>query len=139
DVFRDNVIVGSGGAGLSVQAFVMNTSSGGRGGVSLLGGRIEGSRGPGLEFQWDYWFSPVMEARPIRITGGATVAVSGPIGAWRTIWPTAADQDSLRGDGAETIAVWGGLEGEGLVVPSGFVLDIVSHIFAAPNPGGAIF
>ncbi len=136
DVFEENVIVGSGGSGLHVAARALNSSASGEGAVSLLGGRIEGSQGAGLSFTGRYFSSPVVHARPLRITAGESVAVSAPVGAWKTIWPTAADQDSIRGNRADSIRVWGGLRGEELVVPSGFVLTHVEHLFASGVFGG---
>lgn len=134
DVFADNTIVGSGGVGLSLQAFGMSSVQQAPGSVILDGGRIVGSGGVGLEFSLPrYWIHVnVAHSRPIRITGGASIPVRGPL-ELLNVWPTAADRDSLRGNAGDTIAVWSD-ESEGFVVTPGVVVKLMERPIDRSRP-----
>jgi hypothetical protein len=74
-------------------------------GVQLLGGRIEGSGGPGLHI---YNSGAVSSFQPIRITGGASYPARLPIDALSRGYGTVAEMDSLIGNARDTLLVSGG-------------------------------
>jgi parallel beta-helix repeat protein len=106
DTFEDNVIRGSGGDGLAVQWFGQ-PSGGSTGTVAILGGRIESSAGVGMRFHSHYRGGDVSAGRPVRIIGTGDVPVWAPLDAIAMIWPTIGAQDSLAGNAADTVVVWG--------------------------------
>jgi hypothetical protein len=76
-------------------------------GVSLLGGRIEGSGSVGLAVTTT---GPgIVATRPIRVVGGASYPASLVVSAFPRIYPTLADQDSLLGNARDTLVVTGGI------------------------------
>jgi hypothetical protein len=75
--------------------------------VSLLGGRIEGSGGVGLRI-WAYYSPAVIAAKPIRVVGGWGIPVELPVDALLKLYPSPATQDSVRGNGRDTIVLNGG-------------------------------
>jgi hypothetical protein len=107
--FEQTVIRGSAGVGLEV----------GGGGVTLLGGRIEGSRGIGLRV-WRNWYGssgPVAgsSTRPIRVVGSGSYGAELDLMAMALLYPTPAQQDSLLGNGRDTVVVPGGTLTRGAV------------------------
>jgi hypothetical protein len=100
--FENSEITNSGAAGLSVDF---------GSGVTLLGGRIEGSAGIGLDLRDDPGRPvTVREARPIRITGGSTHPARVSIHAANLLLPTADAYDEWRGNASDTVLVtlfWG--------------------------------
>ncbi len=130
--FEENVIVGSGGAGLAFEGVGMATSSVLAGSVALLGGRIEESRGPGLQVSSWFGSMSVVAARPLRIAGGATVSVLAPMDLVAGVWPTIADQDSLRGNAGDTLRLWG--DATSLQAGSDLTFVIQQRQGAAPAP-----
>lgn len=131
DRFEETTIVGSGGIGLKFVSYGLITTSGAvPGSVALLGGRIEGSRGTGLHFDHlAYKYGHVSEARPLRITGGAGIPVRAPLGVVAQVWPTAADQDSLRGNAADSVVVWFHKVTTPVVVGRGITMKVIFHFF----------
>lgn len=130
DRFEETTIVGSGGIGLQFVGYGLTTSGAVPGSVALLGGRIEGSRGTGLHFDYiAYKNGHVSEARPLRITGGAGIPVRAHLGVVAQVWPTAADQDSLRGNAADSVVVWSGKVTTPVVVGGGITMKVISHFF----------
>jgi hypothetical protein len=96
--FEETVIRGAAGVGLR---------STGVHGVSLLGGRIEGSGGVGLVVTTT---GPgIVATRPIRVVGGASYPAELVVSAFPRIYPALADQDSLLGNARDTLVVTGGI------------------------------
>jgi hypothetical protein len=96
--FEETVIRGAAGIGLAVL---------GTHGVSLLGGRIEGSGGVGLVVTTT---GPgIVATRPIRVVGGASYPAELVVSAFPRIYPALADQDSLLGNARDTLVVTGGI------------------------------
>jgi hypothetical protein len=95
-------------------------------GLALLGGSIEGSAGIGLLFQ-DIPGRPtsVIEARPTRITGGATHPASVPLGALELLVPTAEAQAGWTGNASDTVYASATRPARNLTLHPGlvFVLD----------------
>jgi hypothetical protein len=92
--FEQTIVRGSAQAG--VRAF---------GDVLLLGGRIEGSRGIGLEA----WGLPINRwSRAIRVVGGQSYGAEMGAEALATMYPTPALQDSLLGNAVDSLLVVGG-------------------------------
>ncbi len=107
--FEQNVIRGSAGVGLDV----------GGGGVTLMGGRIEGSRTIGLRV-WHNWYAssgPVAgsSTRPIRVVGSGAYGAELDLMAMALLYPTPAQQDSLLGNARDTVIVPGGTLTRGAV------------------------
>jgi hypothetical protein len=96
--FEQNTIRGAAGVGLAV----LGTS-----GVSLLGGRIEGSGGVGLQAM--AIAGPGFTAtQPVRVVGGASYPAELSVGAFSKIYTQTSHQDSLLGNGRDTLVVVGG-------------------------------
>ncbi|SOD02621.1 Right handed beta helix region [bacterium JGI 053] len=96
--FEETVIRGAAGVGLQ---------SIGVHGVSLLGGRIEGSGGVGLVVTTT---GPgIVATRPIRVIGGASYPAELVVSAFPRIYPALVDQDSLLGNARDTLVVTGGI------------------------------
>lgn len=72
-------------------------------GVLLLGGRIEGSGGTGLQFLYETPLGNYF--KPIRIVGGGGYPVEMPASILARTYSTPALQDSLRGNGRDTVVV----------------------------------
>jgi len=96
--FEDTQIRGAAGVGLMVV---------GTNGVSLLGGRIEGSRGVGLVVTTTG--AGIVATRPIRVVGGASYPAELVVSAFPRIYPALSDQDSLLGNARDTLVVTGGI------------------------------
>jgi hypothetical protein len=96
--FEANVVRGAAGIGLAVA---------GVHGVSLLGGRVEGSGGVGL------WVSTTgagfAATQPVRVVGGASYPAEMVVSAFPRIYATVAQQDSLLGNARDTLVVAGGI------------------------------
>jgi phage gp46-like protein len=96
--FEQNTIRGAAGVGLAV----LGTSD-----VSLLGGRIEGSGGVGL--QANAIAGPGFTAtQPVRVVGGAGYPAELSVGAFSKIYTQISHQDSLLGNARDTLVVTGG-------------------------------
>ena len=136
DHFEENVIVGSGGGGLSFGGVGTSSSSVVTGSVAILGGRIEGSRDVGLSFS-SWWSSATVSAPvPLRITGGSTMPVHAPMDVVFKLWPTAAAQDSIRGNASDTLRVWGAAQR--VEVAPGLVLVVERRANPAAAPWSEI-
>lgn len=105
--FEQTVIRGSAGVGLEV----------GGGGVTLLGGRIEGSRSTGLRVPYDRYGSSGTvlgsSTRPIRVVGSAGYGAEMSVMAMALLYPTPAQQDSLLGNARDTLVIDGGILARG--------------------------
>ncbi len=98
--FQDDTIRGGGAASLGYP-------------IRVLGGRIIGTNASAaLRIVGD---RQVVEGRPIRITGAASYPAEVGVDDLLRIWPTAADQDSLRGNARDTLLIRGTLSGEAVV------------------------
>ncbi|HEU0302602.1 MAG TPA: right-handed parallel beta-helix repeat-containing protein [Longimicrobium sp.] len=96
--FEENVIRGAAGIGLSVV---------GTHGISLLGGRVEGSGSIGL---WVTTTGPgFVDTRPVRVVGGASYPARMVVSAFPRIYPALSHQDSLLGNARDTLVVAGGI------------------------------
>jgi hypothetical protein len=96
--FEQNVIRGAAGTGLAVV---------GTHGVSLLGGRIEGSGGVGLFVTTTG--AGFVATQPLRVVGGAGYPAELVVSAFPRIYSTIASQDSLLGNARDTLVVTGGI------------------------------
>jgi hypothetical protein len=96
--FENTTIRGAAGVGLAVYAVY---------GVSLLGGRIEGSGGMGLTVSTTG--AGIVAARPIRVVGGASYPAGLVVSAFARLYPALSDQDSLLGNARDTLQVAGGI------------------------------
>ncbi|MFL5384165.1 MAG: right-handed parallel beta-helix repeat-containing protein [Longimicrobiaceae bacterium] len=96
--FEQNVIRGAAGVGLAVL---------GTNGISLLGGRIEGSGGVGLKVTTTG--AGFAATQPVRVTGGASYPAELVVSAFPRIYTTIAQQDSLLGNARDTLVVTGGI------------------------------
>lgn len=94
--FTRTTVRGAGSIGVRVM---------GAAGVELLGGRIEGSAGVGL--QVDYT-GAVALGQPIRITGGAGYPMDAPVDVLARMYNTPEEHDSLLGNARDTAYVRGG-------------------------------
>jgi hypothetical protein len=97
--FEETVVRGSGGDGV-----VVGSGSGG-GRVELLGGRIEGGKRNGL-VAWGFRGVNVDRTRPMRITGNAGYPAVVNLNVLYQIWPDIGHQDSLLGNGWDTVVVY---------------------------------
>ncbi|HST59488.1 MAG TPA: right-handed parallel beta-helix repeat-containing protein [Longimicrobium sp.] len=96
--FEKNTIRGAAGVGVAV----LGTS-----GVSLLGGRIEGSGGVGLRAT--AIAGPGFTAtQPVRVVGGASYPAELSMGAFSRLYTQVSHQDSLLGNARDTLMVAGG-------------------------------
>ncbi|HEX5869729.1 MAG TPA: right-handed parallel beta-helix repeat-containing protein, partial [Longimicrobium sp.] len=96
--YEQNVIRGSADVGLFVA---------GVHGVSLLGGRIEGSAGVGLKVTTTG--AGFVSTQPVRVVGGAGYPAEMVVSAFPRIYTAIASQDSLLGNGRDTLVVTGGI------------------------------
>jgi hypothetical protein len=96
--FEQNVVRGAAGVGLAVL---------GTNGISLLGGRIEGSGGVGLKVTTTG--AGFVATQPVRVTGGASYPAELVVSAFPRIYSTVAKQDSLLGNARDTLVVTGGI------------------------------
>ncbi|HEX5871445.1 MAG TPA: hypothetical protein VFY65_13550, partial [Longimicrobium sp.] len=95
--FEKTVIRGAAGIGLEV----LGTS-----GMSLLGGRIEGSGGVGMRVTTPgYAF---VAAQPVRIVGGASYPAEMVVSAFPKLYLGPSQQDSLLGNARDTVVITGG-------------------------------
>ena len=94
--FQQTVIRGAAGVGLAV----LGTDS-----ISLLGGRIEGSGGPGLVVTTPE--TGFLSTQPVRVTAGAGYPAQLEVGAFARIY-SLSYQDSLLGNARDTVVVTGG-------------------------------
>jgi hypothetical protein len=95
--FEKTVIRGAAGVGLAV----VGTS-----GMSLLGGRIEGSGGVGMQVTTPgYAF---VAAQPLRIVGGASYPAEMVVSAFPKVYLGPSQQDSLLGNARDTVVITGG-------------------------------
>ncbi|HYW13120.1 MAG TPA: right-handed parallel beta-helix repeat-containing protein, partial [Longimicrobium sp.] len=131
--FEQNTIRGSAGVGLSVV---------GTHGISLLGGRIEGSADVGLRVTTT---GPgFVDTDPIRVVGGASYPAELVVSALPRIYPTLADQDSLLGNARDTLVVTGGIlqawATVGAALPWRVTDDIIVQYFGIliPRPGATL-
>jgi hypothetical protein len=76
-------------------------------GVLLLGGRIEGSGGTGLQFVAETPLGAYF--KPLRIVGGGGYPAEIPASILARTYATPALQDSLRGNARDTVVVMGGV------------------------------
>lgn len=98
-------------------------------GVWLYGGRIEGSGGVGLRVPNA---GAVRAALPLRITGGGSYPVEFMAGTLAKIYPLLGQQDSLLGNGRDTLSILGGtLTGTAYVHP-GLPWHVRGPIFMFP-------
>lgn len=126
DIFIENSITGSGGDGVYFYDDAMPSSGRVRGRISIVGGRIVGSRGTGLAFAGTYVGGLEM-ASPIRITGGEAAAFEGPWEKFKALWPSAAALDSIRGNAADSVWTWEVAgENDDLTIPSGLAFLVRS-------------
>jgi len=96
--FEKTVIRGAAGTGMEVA---------GASGVSLLGGRIEGSGGVGLRVTTPgYAF---LAAQPVRVVGGASYPAEMVVSAFPKVYLGPSQQDSLLGNARDTVVVTGGV------------------------------
>jgi len=96
--FEKTVIRGAVGTGMEVT---------GASGVSLLGGRIEGSGGVGLRVTTPgYAF---LAAQPVRVVGGASYPAEMVVSAFAKVYVGPAQQDSLLGNARDTVVITGGV------------------------------
>lgn len=116
DTFLGNIIRGSGGDGLAFVAQALHTSGRLTASLILRDSRIENSAGTGLLFNSWYVDANVLEGGPIRIVGSGSRAVEAPLAAVLQLWPTRAAQDSLLGNGNDTLLVWGDASSGEIVV-----------------------
>lgn len=100
--FERTTIRGSAGVGLAV----LGTS-----GISLLGGRIEGSGGVGLKVTTEGHgiYSPPIMSQTLRIVGGASYPAEMVVSAFPKIYAGLAQHDSLLGNARDTLLVTGGI------------------------------
>jgi hypothetical protein len=96
--FERNVVRGAAGVGLAVL---------GTNGISLLGGRIEGSGGVGLKVTTTG--AGFAATQPVRVVGGASYPAELVVSAFPRIYSTVAQQDSLLGNARDTLVVTGGI------------------------------
>ncbi|HVG44356.1 MAG TPA: right-handed parallel beta-helix repeat-containing protein [Longimicrobium sp.] len=97
-VFEQTVVRGAAGVGLAVL---------GTNGISLLGGRIEGSGGVGLKVTTT---GPgFVTTQPVRVVGGASYPAELVVSAFPRIYTSVAQQDSLLGNARDTLVVTGGI------------------------------
>ena len=96
--FDQNVIRGTAGVGLAV----LGTNN-----ISLLGGRIEGSGGVGLQVTTTG--AGFLSTQPVRVVGGASYPAEMVVSAFPRIYSTVAQQDSLLGNARDTLVVTGGI------------------------------
>jgi hypothetical protein len=94
-IWQRNTLRRAAGVGLRVEGTV---------GVYLLGGRIEGSGGAGLQVPSS---RAVKGSAPVRVTGGGAHPAELAVGAFAQIYPNPADQDSLLGNARDTLYVTG--------------------------------
>lgn len=96
--FEKNTVRGAAGVGVAV----LGTT-----GVSLLGGRIEGSGGVGLQANGiaGPGFTSTL---PVRVVGGASYPAELSVGAFSKIYTQTSHQDSLLGNARDTLVVTGG-------------------------------
>lgn len=95
--FEQTVIRGAAGTGMEVV---------GTNGVSLLGGRIEGSGGVGLRVTTPgYAFTA---AQPVRVVGGASYPAEMVVSAFPKVYLGPSQQDSLLGNARDTVVITGG-------------------------------
>ena len=107
DTFAYNIVRHSGGDGVVFQSNALHTSEISTGNFALLGGRIENSAGIGLLFDSHYIGDVVASAQPLRIVASGKTPFFGPLGVAMHVWPTRSAQDSLLGNGSDTLMVWG--------------------------------
>jgi hypothetical protein len=100
--FEKTTIRGSAGVGLAVL---------GTGGITLLGGRIEGSGGVGLYVTTPGYAitAPATLSQTLRIVGGASYPAEMVVSAFPKIYPGLAQHDSLLGNARDTLVVTGGV------------------------------
>jgi hypothetical protein len=113
DTFVGNTIRSG---GVYFAAEVLHTSSRPSASLILRDSRIENSAGTGLRFDTRYIDATIIAGSPIRIVGSASHAVEAPLAVVLQLWPTRAAQDSLLGNGNDTLVVWGGASGGEIVV-----------------------
>ena len=94
-------------------------------GVLLLGGRIEGSGGVGLQVS-NLTLSGA--SQPVRIVGGRSHAAEMSVTMLARLYPTPAEQDSLRGNASDSIIVWGGTLRSQLTVDARLPLRVLYGI-----------
>jgi hypothetical protein len=95
--FEETTIRGARGTGLQVI---------GANGVSLLGGRIEGSGGVGLKVTTPGY--GIVAGRPIRVVGGASYPAEMVVSAPPRIYTAGVHHDSLKGNARDTLVITGG-------------------------------
>ncbi len=117
-----------GSAQVGVQAY---------GDVLLMGGRIEGSRGTGLQ-AWGGAPNPWSTA--IRVVGNGSYGAELGVEALATLYPTPALQDSLLGNAVDSVRVMGGILRRSLTVGPqlplwayGMVVDSGGALIAGPG------
>ncbi|HEX6590093.1 MAG TPA: Ig-like domain-containing protein [Longimicrobiales bacterium] len=93
--FDGNVVRGAAGRGISVVG----------GDVRILGGRIEDSGDLGIDFSSGYRLA---EGGPVRVIGSPAHPARLSLSALARMYPDATAQDSLLGNGADTLIVVGG-------------------------------
>lgn len=130
--FEQTVVRGAAGVGVRVD---------GDAGLRLLGGRIEGSAGTGLQVTTS---GGIVAADPLRVTGGAGYGADLTVDAFSRIYTALADQDSLLGNARDTLLMAGG-------VLNGFAyarqvlpwrvradIDVLQHGVLRVQPGGIV-
>ncbi|WP_420125482.1 right-handed parallel beta-helix repeat-containing protein [Longimicrobium sp.] len=94
-------------------------------GVLLLGGRIEGSGDVGLQLSN---LTLNGTSRALRIVGGQSHAAEMSVATLAKLYPTPAEQDSLRGNASDSIIVWGGTLRSQLTVDERLPLRVILPI-----------
>ncbi|HEU4886191.1 MAG TPA: right-handed parallel beta-helix repeat-containing protein [Longimicrobium sp.] len=131
--FEQNVIRGAAGVGLAVMGIH---------GVSLLGGRIEGSGGVGLRVTTTG--AGFVSTAPVRVVGGASYPAELVVSAFPRIYTTVAQQDSLLGNARDTLVVTGGLLQQFAYPTQALPWHVVGDIqvqnigILAPKPGATL-
>ncbi len=95
--FEKTVIRGAAGTGLAV----VGTS-----GMSVLGGRVEGSGGVGLQVTTPG--AAFLAAQPVRVVGGAGYPAEMVVSAFPKLYLGPSQQDSLLGNARDTVVITGG-------------------------------
>ena len=132
-IFEQSVVRGAAGVGLAVL---------GTNGISLLGGRIEGSGGVGLKVTTT---GPgFVTTQPVRVVGGASYPAELVVSAFPRIYTSVAQQDSLLGNARDTLVVTGGIlqawAFPAPALPWIVTADIVVQYFGIlhPEPGASL-
>ncbi|HEV3050846.1 MAG TPA: hypothetical protein VGX50_11075, partial [Longimicrobium sp.] len=131
--WEQNVVRAAAGVGLAVY---------GTHGITLLGGRIEGSGNVGLAVTTTG--AGFVATEPVRVVGSGSYAAEMVVSAFARIYPTLADQDSLLGSRFDGVIVTGGVlqawASPGPALPWYVTGDIVVQYYGIllPKPGATL-